>query len=160
MMTRIGKGLVAGLAATIVLSALMLLKSMFGLMPQLNAIAMLSSMGTSYAGLPATPAVGWLLHTAIGVVAWGGLFAFLHPLLSGAGPDWARGVVFSISAWMVMMVVVMPAAGAGLFGVANGIGPAIATLVLHVVFGAVLGRVYGALRVPSHQAVRDAHAYG
>ena len=43
-MTNAGRGIVAGLVATAVLSMIMLAKGMMGLMPELDVIAMLSSM--------------------------------------------------------------------------------------------------------------------
>ena len=42
-----------------------------------------------------------------------------------------------------MMVFVMPMGGEGFFGIAGGIMVPIATLVLHLIFGAVLGGTYG-----------------
>lgn len=50
----IPKGLLAGFIATMVLSVLMLMKTMMGLIPQLDVIAMLSGM------LGSGPAIGWL----------------------------------------------------------------------------------------------------
>lgn len=44
-----------------------------------------------------------------------------------------------------MMVVVMPMAGAGLFGMKLGMAAPVMTLVLHMIFGGVLGGVYAAL---------------
>jgi len=142
-MNRILAGFAAGLAATVVLSILMILKSAAGMLPQMNAIGMLTQMGQNYLALPANPAVGWVAHAIIGVIAWGGLFALLADKLPG--PMWARGMLFSVGAWLLMMIVVMPMAGAGFF--AAGIGPAaaIATLVLHLIFGAVLGGVFDRL---------------
>ena len=43
-MTNTARGIAAGLAATMVLSMIMVAKGMMGLMPELNVIAMLSSM--------------------------------------------------------------------------------------------------------------------
>ena len=48
-----------------------------------------------------------------------------------------------------MMVMVMPMAGAGLFGMAFGVMAPMMTLVLHIVFGAVLGAVYQAQAKPA-----------
>jgi MFS-type transporter involved in bile tolerance (Atg22 family) len=45
-----------------------------------------------------------------------------------------------------MMIVFMPVAGHGFFGLSFGIAAPIATLVLHLVFGAVLGAVYASTR--------------
>lgn len=136
----IGYGILAGFIATIVLSILMVLKSAMGMMPQLNAIHMLSNMGANYAGLPASPIMGWLMHFFIGAVLWGVLFALIAPKLGGH--YWLRGVIFSIGAWVLMMIIPMPMAGAGFFGLNLGIGAPIATLVLHIIFGAVLGGAY------------------
>ena len=144
MQTNIGKGLLAGFVATVVLSALMILKAVMGMMPDMNAIKMLAHMGHGMLGLPASPLVGWIAHFLIGTVAWGILFAVLVDRVPGASPT-VKGLVFGTAAWLLMMILVMPMAGAGLFGLHLGIGAPIATLVLHWAYGAVLGAVYGKL---------------
>jgi hypothetical protein len=53
--------------------------------------------------------------------------------------------MFSIAAWLMMMLVVMPMAGAGLFGLNLGMAAPMMTLMLHAIFGAVLGVVFGKL---------------
>ncbi len=63
-MADVGKGMVAGLAATAALSALMAMKSAMGMMPQLDVIGMLSRM----MGAAGSPAVGWIVHFLIGAV--------------------------------------------------------------------------------------------
>ncbi len=134
----IGRGIIAGLAATVVLSAMMLAKQSMGLMPELDPIGMITSMaGTD------SSAVGWVGHFFIGTVLWGGGFAIGSPYLPG--PYWLRGATFATGAWLMMMLVVMPAAGAGIFGLALGVMAPAMTLLLHIVFGAVLGGVYGSL---------------
>jgi len=138
--TNIGTGMIAGLAATIVLSVLMLMKTAMGLMPELDIVGMLSRM----MGSPGSPAVGWAVHFVIGVVVYGGLFALLDPRLPG-GTHTVRGIVLGVAGWLLMMVAVMPMAGAGLFGLNLGIMVPIMTFVLHVIFGAVLGWTYGRL---------------
>lgn len=153
-MQKIWHGIVAGFVATVVLSALMLMKSAMGLMPQVNAIQMLTEMGATYAGLPLYPWIGWLMHFFIGTIMWGILFALIEPGLPGG--YWLRGVVFSIGAWILMMIIPMPMAGAGLFGLDLGIGAPIATLILHIVFGAVLGAVYGWLQTGRATATQGA----
>jgi len=139
-------GLVAGFAATVALSALMIMKSAMGIMPQLDLIEMMSRM----VGAPGNVAIGWLVHFGIGTIAWGLLFAWLDPRLPG-NTYVLRGVVLGSGAWLLMMIVMMPMAGAGFFGLGLGIMAPIMTLVLHVIFGAVLGWVYGQMvsRVPS-----------
>ena len=52
-----------------------------------------------------------------------------------------------------MMIVMMPMAGAGLFGLGLSMMTPVATLVLHIVFGLVLGGVYGLLGAKQASAV-------
>lgn len=135
--TSVLKGMAAGFVATVVLSALMIMKSMMGLIPELNLIRMLSEMMGAN-----SPAAGWIAHLVIGTVLWGGLFAWLDPSLPG-GSHWLKGVVFGIGAWLLLLILVMPMAGAGLFGMNIGIMAPIMTLIPHMIFGAVLGGIYG-----------------
>jgi len=140
-MKNISAGLIAGFAATVVLSILMIAKSMMGVMPALDVISMLSMM----MGTPA--AMGWVAHFMIGTIAWGGGFAVLYGLIPG-GSALIKGIVFGIAAWLAMMIVVMPMAGAGLFGMNFGMMAPVMTLVLHIIFGAVLGLVYQSRATP------------
>lgn len=156
MDARLGKGILAGFVATIALSALMVMKGLMGMMPNLNAIKMLSMMAHGFMGTPMVPLIGWLLHFMIGSLAWGILFALLFDRIPGKSPL-AKGLVFSTAAWLLMMLMVMPMAGAGLFGLHLGMGAPVATLVLHWVFGAVLGAVYGKLTA-SHTVATYTHA--
>lgn len=144
MRNNVMKGVFAGFVATIALSILMMLKTMMGMMPQMNAIKMLSSMAHGFVGAPLTPVVGWLLHFFIGGVLWGLLFALLFERIPGQTAA-LKGLVFGTAAWLLMMIMVMPLAGAGFFGLNLGPGAAIATLVLHWAYGAVLGSAYGKL---------------
>ena len=136
----IGKGMTAGLAATVVLSLLMLMKTAMGLMPELDIIGMISRM----MGSAGTPAVGWAVHFVIGIVMYGGLLALVDSRLPG-GTHTVRGIVLGMAGWLLMMLAVMPMAGAGLFALNLGIMAPIVTLMLHVIFGAVLGWTYGRL---------------
>jgi len=140
-MNKITAGLVAGLIATVVLSAMMLAKSMMGVMPELDVIAMLSSM------MGGSAAMVWLGHFIIGTVIWGGGFALLYGLIPG-GTALVKGIVFGVAAWLGMMIMVMPMAGARLFGLGFGIMAPMMTLVLHVIYGAVLGTVFRVLVAP------------
>lgn len=120
---------------------MMVAMTMMGVMPQLDVIAMLSAM----MGGPAI--VGWLAHFMIGTLASGGGFAVLYRLIPG-GTALMKGIAFGIAAWLGMMVMVMPVAGAGLFGMAFGIMEPMMTLVLHIIFGTVLGTVFHMLVEP------------
>ncbi|MEC5291396.1 DUF6789 family protein [Aurantimonas sp. C2-6-R+9] len=140
-MIRIGKGMAAGLVATVLLSILMVMKGTMGLMSQLDVIRMIAGM----TGMSA--AIAWGVHFLLGTVIWGGLFAWINLAIPG-DTQWLRGIVFGIGAWLAMMVLVMPAAGQGLFGLQLGIMAPVMTLILHVIYGAVLGATYGGMVGP------------
>ena len=138
------RSMVAGFVATVVLSARMLMQSVMGVMPELDVIQMLTSMAHLNMGLPVNPAVGWILHFMIGTVVWGFLFTFLYERLPGRGAV-VKGIVFGTLAWLLMMLLVMPMAGAGLFGLNMGVMAPVMTLMLHLIWGAVLGSVFNML---------------
>ncbi|WP_322866205.1 DUF6789 family protein [Aquicoccus sp. G2-2] len=143
-MTNLKNGFLAGFIATVVLSVLMVAKGMMGMMPALDVAAMLGNM------LGGSIVVGWVAHFVIGTLAWGGAFAILYSAIPG-GSAVVKGILFGIAAWLGMMIIVMPMAGAGVFGMNLGMMAPVMTLVLHIIFGAVLGGVYGA-RVPAATA--------
>lgn len=147
--TNIAKGIGSGFVATVVLSAIMLMKQAMGVMPQLNPIQMITEMS----GM-GTPLVGWLMHFFIGTILWGVLYAWLDRSLPG--PHWFRGATFATGAWLLMMILMMPMAGVGFFGLRMGMMAPIATLVMHWIYGAVLGAVYGAWAHP--ERTQPAHA--
>jgi len=132
------RGILAGLVATIVLSLLMVVKGMMGVMPELNVIAMLAGqMGGS-------TMMGWVAHFMIGAIVYGLVFANFNGALPG-GSNLVKGIALGVVGWLVMMVVLMPMMGAGLFAMNMGMMAAVATLMLHVIFGLVLGLSYDKL---------------
>lgn len=139
----IRNGVLASLAATIVLSAIMVMKQMSGMVPQMNPIADLAGIAHSLLGIPAVPLVGWVLHFAIGTLVWGTLFAFLRPRIPGS--KLIKGLIFGIGAWFLMMWIFLPMAGQGLFGMNGGVVIPVMSLMLHLVYGAVLGIAFGKL---------------
>jgi len=139
-----GKSMIAGFIATVVLSVFMVIKMKMGVMPDLNVIKMMTTMAHGMLGTPAVPIVGWVMHFMIGTVVWGVLFALIGKSLPGGGYV-SKGLSFGVLAWVLMMVMVMPIAGAGFFGLSLGIMAPVMTLMLHLVYGAVLGGLYGKL---------------
>jgi hypothetical protein len=119
----IGKGIVAGFVATFVLSVL------------LDPLSLVVS-----AVWPA-PAVGWLIHFFIGTLIWGVAFAMLHDHLPGA--DWLRGLVFALGAWLVALSVGLALKTARLVAIDINLSLLASTLAIHVIYGVVLGAVYG-----------------
>ncbi len=79
-------------------------------------------------------AVGLLLALAYARV--------FEPMLSG--PGWKRGMQFSLLPWILSLLVFLPLMGGGFLGFAIGAGPLpiLGNLILHFVYGAVLGAAY------------------
>lgn len=136
-MTNLAQGMIAGFIATVVLTIMMIIKGSLGLVPELDPIGMIAGM------IGASEVVGWIGHFVIGTIVWGGGFAILNSYIP-SNNEIIKGIVFGVGAWLIMMVVMMPLAGAGLFGLNLGVGalPAVLALMLHIVFGAVLGFVF------------------
>lgn len=143
-MNRFANGVLSGLIATVVLSLLMVVKGMMGIMPNLNVVAMLTQMGHHFMHTPAVPVMGWIFHFVIGALVWGVVYPLAEPAMP-AQSGWGKGVIFGMLAWLVMMVVVMPMAGAGFFGFGLSLAAPVMTLMLHLIYGAVLGGTYGRL---------------
>jgi len=80
-----------------------------------------------------------------GGLLWAVLYTLAEPHLSGSPA--VRGMTFALIPALVSLVVVLPMLGAGPFGLGLGAGPlpAIGNLLLHGVYGAILGVVYGPL---------------
>jgi hypothetical protein len=151
MMKRIGKGLFAGFVATLVLSAIMVMKTMMGVMPALDLPKMIAGM----MGQPGAPSIGWVVHFMIGIVIYGAAIALLDRRLPGSHT--VQGVTLAVIGWLIMMIMLMPMAGAGLFGMNMGLMVPMMTLVLHLIFGALLGGVYG--HAVRGQEAGGAHAH-
>ncbi len=134
------KGMIAGFVATLILSGLMLLNSTMDLMPQINIVRMLANLAT----LSTTAA--WMDHFIVGVVIWGLLFA-VYDGVATRPAHWLKGIIVGVFAWLMMMVAFMPLAGAGFFGAKIGITALVGLLILHLVYGVVLGATYGFLGV-------------
>ena len=89
------------------------------------------------------------LYAATAVFLIGGLvWAMLYGLVFEPrlrGPGWQRGMIFSLLPWLFSLLVFMPLVGGGIFGVGLGAGPLpiIGNLILHLIYGAMLGVIYG-----------------
>ena len=150
-MNDVMKGMMAGGVATAVLSVVMLLISATGFEPQLELTRLLLTL----LGEPSQYALGWVLHIAIGSVVLGGLFAYIEPRL-GADTHTKSGVLYGVIAWLVVMLIFLPAAGAGYFGFQLSLLSPIVILGLQVLYGGVLGWTYGKLS-PAHNPFTRHH---
>jgi hypothetical protein len=125
-MDAVGRGIVAGFIATLALSGL------------LDPVVMVTRSIWSPAAV-----FGWQLHFFVAPVIWGAGFAFFHDRVSG--PAWLRGIIFASAAWFLIVLAATCFADAGVFAIRFGVGTLGAMLLLHVVYGALLGAIYGAL---------------
>lgn len=139
--SNITKGVIAGFIATLVLTALMMMKKMMGVMPELDPVHMMAVMAAQKVGMETNMMIGWVMHFMIGAVAWGSAFAVLNNILPTQN-QMIKGIILGIGAWLIMMVGPMVMAGNGLFGLALGPMAPVMTFMLHIVFGVVLGLVY------------------
>jgi hypothetical protein len=129
------KGGIAGAVGALVLAGLFRFFHASGLLEQLDIITLIdrvSSIGRASA---------WTDHFIVGALLWGPLFAGFHAT-TAERPIWQKGLLFSVLAWLAMMLVFMPVIGAGLFGWRLGLTVPVGMLVLHLIFGAVLGLTF------------------
>lgn len=138
-MSNWNNGLLAGVAATLVLSVLMVVTSAMGL--GVDTIGELRQLGATHFGLPDSPVVAWIIHAVIGVVLWGLVFAGTYETWPGAPAT--KGAVFAVMIWLLTMSMFMPMVGAGFFATNIGFAAPVVALVLYLVFGVVLGTVFG-----------------
>ncbi len=88
------------------------------------------------------------LYAATAVFFAGGLiWALLYALIFEPrlhGPAWKRGVEFALVPWLVSLLIFMPLLGGGFLGLSLGAGPLpiAGNLILHALYGAVLGVVW------------------
>jgi hypothetical protein len=82
------------------------------------------------------------LHLVAGI-GWAVVYAgFIEPRVSGTGMQ--RGIKFGLIPWLLSVAVFFPIAGVGFFGANIGAGPlpVLGNLILHLVYGAALGKIY------------------
>jgi hypothetical protein len=83
------------------------------------------------------------LDLAAGIV-WALVFACDANDRLIAFPGWLRGILFALPPAILSLIVFLPLVGGGVFGVKIGAGPlpVIGNIILHLVYGAVLGGMF------------------
>lgn len=146
MQKNFGKAVAAGLAGTLAMTMLMLMAPMMG-MPEMNIGKMLSG----FMGIP--EALGWAAHIMIGtVLALIYVYVFSSKL---PGNGLVRGALYGLVPWFVSQIMINPMMGAGIFA-SNTLAPiamVMGSLMGHLVYGAVVGVVYGTHSVKSRVGV-------
>jgi hypothetical protein len=59
------------------------------------------------------------------------------------GPDLLRGVIYGIGLWLIMMLGAFPLLGDGFFGSRTAPGTVPSSLIVHILYGAVIGLAVG-----------------
>jgi len=134
-----GRAILAGAAGTAVMTMLMLAAPMMG-MPKMPIGEMLGSF------LKVGTAIGWAMHGVIGLTLAGVYAAVVVGRLPG--PAAGRGAVYGFLVFLMAQVVVMPMMGAGVFSGGN-VAMILGSLMGHLMYGGVVGAVYGAARLPA-----------
>lgn len=144
------------IVASLVATAAFTVVAYFGPIVGLPRADIATILGTMFVADPAAAFVpGLIMHFMIGgilALAYAFLFAQALP-----GQPWLRGAAYGLVPWLMAMVVVMPMLGLvhpmvlsgmmpnpGFFLLGMGsLLPALSSLVSHLVYGAVLGAIYG-----------------
>ena len=125
------RAIIGGLAGTVVFTLMMrfLAPEMIGHPMDIAAVlGTFTGLGTS---------AGVVMHFLLGTFGFAIGFVIVGPYLPGSG--WLRGIIFMAAVWFLAGLIAMPILGVGLFF--GGAKEAMAALIGHVVFGAILGMV-------------------
>jgi hypothetical protein len=132
---RFVRGFGWGIVGTIAMSVVMLIGMSTGMspMPKPIPVAIVAQVLGKGTAQPLLMVSAILAHLAYGGV-WGGVFAsIIWPVTV-----W-KGIGLGAFLWLLMQILVLPFLGWGLFGTVISPAIAVATLVLHVVYGATYG---------------------
>lgn len=144
MSTRIGRAVAGGVVGAGVVTAVgFWVAPMMGI-PAMNPAAMLAG------AMGGNAALGWIGHLMIGVILALG-YALVAPAL--AGPPVLRGALYAIAPFLLAQVAVMPMMGMPVFS--GSVSMATGSLIGHLVYGAVVGAVYGHVPVPQRRGQCD-----
>lgn len=136
-----GRSVLAGAIGTIVMTIVAVWVAPMMGMPPMNPAAMLAgAMGGSLV-------LGWIAHFMIGIVL-AMTYAAAAPILPGAPA--MRGALFAIAPFLVAQIVVMPMMGMPLFS--GSVVMAMGSLIGHLMYGAVMGAVYGPVQARAASA--------
>jgi uncharacterized membrane protein YagU involved in acid resistance len=136
MKPNVGRVIVGGFAGTLAISFLMYIGAPMMGLPKMDIAGML---GTILGGW----SMGMVMHFINGTIIFPLIYAyFLFGKLPGS--PYLKGIIWGVALWVLAQLVVMPMMGAGILGLKMaGMMSAVGSLVGHVVYGALLGRIGG-----------------
>jgi hypothetical protein len=134
------KVITAGIAATAVMSIVAVMVAPMMGMPKMDFGTML---GTNNPMMAMPYMAGWIIHFVVGIVLTV-IYAsiFLNKL---SGSYTVRGIIFAMIPFIIAQSMMMPMMGNGFWSSASEVQmmAIMGSLIGHIVFGAVLGTVYG-----------------
>ena len=132
MSVNFGRAALAGILGTVMMTLVGLYAAPMMGIPAMNPAEMLAGQ------MGGNAVMGWIAHFMIGLI-----FAGAYAVVAGSlpGPVVLRGALFALAPWLLAQVVVMPMMGMGLFSGAMNL--AMGSLIGHVIYGGVVGAVYG-----------------
>ena len=132
MNINIGRAVIAGMIGTAAMTGVGLwMAPLMGLPPMNPAVMLAGAMGGNLV-------LGWMAHFMIGVTLAAG-YALVGSVLPGSG--FVRGALYGIAPFLLAQIVVMPMMGMPLFS--GSAAMAMGSLVGHLVYGGVVGGIYG-----------------
>jgi Family of unknown function (DUF6789) len=140
-----GRAILGGFIGTAIMTALLYIAPVVGL-PKMDIAG---TLGMVLDGkVPAAWSEYWCLglvwHLVNGSIVFSMAYSdFTYGWLPGA--PWVRGVGWGVAVWLLMEVVFMPMLGRGVFSdhVTGAFAGDMVALVLHALYGAILGAVAG-----------------
>ena len=128
-------GLLYGLLGTLAMTAMMVLATVTGLSPMPAPVPVaLAKWALGGLGQPVLVTIGMILHFLYGALA-GAAFALLFRRKLNLWMGW----VWAVLLWLGMQLIFLPLLGWGVFGSNVNLRISMATLILHLIYGGVLG---------------------
>ncbi|MEX0680993.1 MAG: DUF6789 family protein [Balneolales bacterium] len=143
------KGILFGLLGTLFMTVIMLIGMGTGMSPIPEPIPAAIARGL-LGNAPQPLIMGFAIITHFGYGAFWG--AVLFNWIKSRGTVW-HGLGWGVMLWLIMELFVLPLLGWGIFGSAITPKIAVATLILHLVYGITLG--WGLIRIASSLSQSD-----
>ncbi|MEO7726898.1 MAG: DUF6789 family protein [Burkholderiales bacterium] len=136
-MLSIRNAVVSGFIATIVAGSILVMKNAMRVFPDVHIPQTLSTLF----GWPDHIVVGGVAVFLAGTLVLSLAYAWIAPRIPVRAAS-IKGLVFGFAVWLAMMLLLMPAAGAGLFAANRSTAVPAFDLVLMLVYGLVLATMY------------------
>jgi hypothetical protein len=152
------RAILGGFVGTFVMTVLLYMAPLAGA-PKTDIAALLGSLFGH--GIPSTMTglwwAGMVWHFVNGTIVFSLIYAYLiYQWLPGE--NWLRGMIWGLVLWIAMEVTLMPTTGSGVFNdhASSPITTVLGGLILHGVYGAILGAIAGEQAEHAHHVTHPA----